>query len=57
MTLRVISLKVDDELLGEMDWYCLKHGISRSELIRRAVVEYLRKPKKVSIRVRKVVLR
>ena len=56
MTLRVISLKIDEELLEKIDRYCFIHGISRSELIRKAVIEYISNRRHV-IRIRKVVIR
>ena len=39
--MRVISLKVDEELLYTIDEYARRKRISRSELIRRAIRDYI----------------
>jgi len=41
--MRVITIKIDEELLERIDLSARKYGISRSELIRRAVIRYLSK--------------
>ena len=39
---RTVALKVDEELLERLEEYARRRGISRSELIRRAIEEYLK---------------
>lgn len=41
--MRVITIKIDEDLLERIDLNAQKYGISRSELIRRAVIRYLSK--------------
>jgi len=40
--LRVISLKLDEAVLEEVEAIAREEGVSRSEVIRRAVSKYLR---------------
>lgn len=37
MTLKVITFKIDDDLVHLLDWYVMNHGVSRSEAIRLAI--------------------
>jgi len=39
---RVISLKLDEELLERLDSYARMKGVTRSEVIRKAIELYLR---------------
>lgn len=39
--MRVITLKVDDELLEKLELYVQKENTTRSEFIRKAIVEYI----------------
>ena len=39
--LRVITFKIDEELLEELDQYCREVRVHRSEIIRRAIRYYL----------------
>ena len=39
--MRVITLKVDDELLEQVDLHAQMENTTRSEFIRRALVEYI----------------
>ena len=39
--MRVITFKIDEDLLEELDSYAKLKGISRSEAIRRAIVQLL----------------
>jgi len=54
----VISLKVDEELLQALNDAAKREGVSRSEVIRRALVRYLEEMgvKTGGVRVRYVVL-
>jgi len=38
---RVVTFKLPDELIELVDTYAIKHGMSRSAVIRRALVEFL----------------
>jgi len=38
---RVITFKIDEELLQALDTYCLKHGLPRSIAIRLAIIKLL----------------
>lgn len=40
--MRVISLKLDEELLERLDSYARMKGVTRSEVIRKAIELYLR---------------
>jgi len=56
---RVITFKIDDDLLSELDKYAMRNSMTRSEAIRRAINELLRRefrPRVFRIRVRKVVV-
>ena len=46
MPTRVISLKIDEELLEEIDSAARELGLSRSELIRRILKDYVEQRKK-----------
>lgn len=39
---RVVSFKIDEDLLDELDNFVLDRGISRSEAIRKAIELYLK---------------
>jgi metal-responsive CopG/Arc/MetJ family transcriptional regulator len=54
----VISLKVDENLLQALNDAAKREGVSKSEIIRRALVRYLEEIglKRVGVRVRHVVL-
>jgi len=41
MALRVITFKLDEETLEELDRLAMRKGKTRSELIRRAIEQYL----------------
>jgi len=51
MRMRVVSFKLDDELLQQLDLYCINYKQVRSEVIRDAIKSYLsnKKIKKNSI--------
>lgn len=55
-TMRVITLKISEELLEELDRFCyMKLKMTRSECIRRAILEFMKKkseepPRKVRIK-------
>jgi len=52
--LRVITFKIDKELLKELDRYCLFNRVSRSEAIRRAIILMLKGCKEGEFRVKNV---
>ena len=57
--MRVVTFKIDDDLLSELDKYAMRNSMTRSEAIRRAINELLRRefrPRVFRIRVRKVVV-
>jgi len=56
--LKVISLKVDENLLQALNDAAKREGVSKSEIIRRALVRYLEEigVKRGEVRVRYVVL-
>ena len=39
--MRVVTFKVDDELLDELDRYAARKRITRSDAIRKAIIELL----------------
>jgi len=58
--LRVVTFKIDDSLLDELDRFCTQAGLPRSECIRQAIKQMLRngltiKPMKF-VRRKKVIL-
>jgi len=46
MRMRVVSFKLDDELLQQLDLYCVNNKTTRSEAIREAIKHYLRYKRK-----------
>ncbi len=55
MGLRVISFKIDDLLLEEMDYYANMLGVNRSEFIRIAIEKLIKEIK--SYREREITIR
>ena len=57
---RVVTFKMDEHLLEELDKYAIRNGLTRSDAIRKAIIELLRRePPRSSIfryRIRKVVI-
>ena len=49
--MRVVTFKVDERLLRELDTYCIRHRKPRSEVIRTALKEYLSRNKGLNVRV------
>lgn len=41
MMAKTITFKISEELLKKLNEYASRHGISRSEAIRRAIIELL----------------
>ncbi|MCE4617558.1 MAG: ribbon-helix-helix protein, CopG family [Desulfurococcales archaeon] len=39
--MRVVTFKIEDELIRKIDKYAYEHGLTRSEVIRRALKSYL----------------
>jgi len=54
--MRVITFKMDERLLEELDRFCNALGMSRSEAIRLAITQLLRSGIKIRPRVRAVEL-
>jgi len=56
--LKVISIKIDESLLNAVDTVAKNTGISRSEIIRRALIKYLEENglSTSKVRVRHIVL-
>ncbi len=40
--MRVVTIKIEEDLLKEIDEYAEKHGLYRSDVIRIAIREFLR---------------
>ena len=40
--MRVITFKIDEDLLQKLDKYAINHKLNRSEVIRQALMEFLR---------------
>jgi len=43
--MRIVTFKVDERLLEELDKYALRNGMTRSDAIRKAILELLRNSK------------
>ncbi|WP_369611671.1 ribbon-helix-helix protein, CopG family [Sulfurisphaera javensis] len=43
--MRVVTFKVEEDLLQQLDLYALNNRISRSEIIREALIRYLSEKK------------
>ncbi|PUA33457.1 MAG: hypothetical protein B7O98_03310 [Zestosphaera tikiterensis] len=60
MGLRIVTFKVDEDLLSKLDELALKLGLTRSEVIRLALLNYISQEnkflKKPGIKVKHVVL-
>ncbi len=59
--MKVITFKVEEDLLRKLDALAAEFGLSRSELIRNALILYLSKQsesvkKKPSVKIKRVVL-
>lgn len=48
--LYVRNVVLSEEILSKMEEFCKKFGLSRSELVRSAVLEYLRKFEKEKVK-------
>jgi metal-responsive CopG/Arc/MetJ family transcriptional regulator len=59
-SVKIVTFKLDDKLLERIDRVAQREGVSRSEVIREAIINYLngnlRRGKRNSIRVKYVVL-
>ncbi len=56
---RVVTFKASEELIRDMDRAAKELGITRSELIKRAIIKYMievreRKPKETKIKIRRI---
>ena len=57
--MRVVTFKIDEELLIQLDNFAVSHGLTRSDVIRMAIKWFLTQDpprSRVKIRIRKVVL-
>ncbi len=55
--MRVITFKIDERLLEKLDLYAMSLGMTRSDVIRKAIVELLEGKQPIrKIRIRRVVL-
>ncbi len=57
--MRVVTFKMDENLLEELDRYAVRNGLTRSDVIRRAIIELLRNSSngsRIRYRIRKIVL-
>ena len=57
--MRVVTFKLRDEELEELDRFAARSGLTRSDVIRRAIKEYIRGNKQappIRYRVRKIIL-
>jgi metal-responsive CopG/Arc/MetJ family transcriptional regulator len=52
--LRVVTFKIDSELLKELDRYCIFNRMSRSEAIRKALILMLKGYKEGGFRIKNV---
>ena len=55
----IVTFKLPYPLLEKLDRYAIVHGVTRSEVIRRAIMEYLARHEALTaprIRVKRVVL-
>ncbi|QGR18450.1 MULTISPECIES: ribbon-helix-helix protein, CopG family [Sulfolobaceae] len=43
--MRVVTFKIEEDLLQQLDLYALNNRITRSEIIREALIRYLREKK------------
>jgi len=41
--MRVVTFKIDESLLERLDVACVRKGISRSDAIRAAIIEWLKR--------------
>ena len=57
--MRVVTFKMDENLLEELDRYAVRNGLTRSDVIRRAIIELLRNSNngnRIKYRIRKIVI-
>jgi len=53
MTMKVVSFKIDPEMLELLDRYASKHNMDRSEVIRRAIDKVIKDNNTYNIKVEK----
>jgi len=53
MTMKVVSFKIDPEMLELLDRYAIKHNMDRSEVIRRAIDKMIKDNNTYNIKVEK----
>ena len=41
--MRVITFKIEEDLLEKLDWYAIKYNLNRSDAIRKAIKDLLQK--------------
>ena len=49
MTMRVVTFKIDERALIELDKYANRNGLSRSEVIRMAIEKFIENEKKKKV--------
>jgi len=56
--MKIVTFKIEQKLLNDLDTYAATHGLLRSEVIRLAIKEYIYKPptKENRIKVKHVTL-
>jgi len=58
--MRVVTFKIDESLLEKLDALCIRKGITRSDAIRNAIIEFLKReavtPRYYRISIRRVVI-
>ena len=58
--MRVITFKIDEKLLEELDRYAMRNGMTRSDAIRKAIIELLKNSNRYyspfKYRIRRVVI-
>ncbi|BCU71566.1 ribbon-helix-helix protein, CopG family [Stygiolobus caldivivus] len=42
---KVITFKVEDDVIKDLDTYAQKHGLNRSEVIRKAILKLIEEDK------------
>jgi len=53
MTMKVVSFKIDPEMLELLDRYASRHNMDRSEVIRRAIYKMIKDNNTYNIKVEK----
>ena len=54
--MKVVTFKLPEELLRRLDSYAMQHGLSRSDVIRRAIMNLIEGQQRKKFIIRRVVL-